>query len=222
LLAVLPEDKATLIDQALDLHDRMIGALFNRAKRRHAEEFQQSGEAIHEKVRLYWRIGEALPQARESGADPFPAIEAIIPWEAFVQSVTEAQRLARVEGFDYLQRISEGYTQIRRYAPAFLDAFRFKAAPAAQPILEAIETLKAMDADGLRRVPVDSPILAPCTFSPSLSHALAPNLGDPLRVSRRLHFASDGRFRPEKSHQSIAGSCGSTAGEPSVSRTSPL
>ncbi len=49
LLAVLLEAKATLIDQALDLHDRMIGALFNRAKRSHAEEFQQSGEAIHEK-----------------------------------------------------------------------------------------------------------------------------------------------------------------------------
>jgi TnpA family transposase len=58
---------------------------------------------------------------------------------------------------DYLHRISEGYTQIRRYAPAFLDAFRFKAAPAAQPILDAIETLKRMDADGLRRVPADSP-----------------------------------------------------------------
>jgi TnpA family transposase len=157
LLTVLLETKASLIDQALDLHDRMMGALFNRAKRRHAEEFQQSGDAIHEKVRLYWRIGEALLQARQSGTDPFPAIEAIIPWEAFVQSVTEAERLARVEGFDYLHRISEGYTQIRRYAPAFLNAFRFKAAPAAQPILEAIETLKTMDADGLRRVPADSP-----------------------------------------------------------------
>jgi Domain of unknown function (DUF4158) len=157
LLAILLEAKATLIDQPLDLHDRMIGALFNCAKRRHAEEFQQSGEAIHEKVRLYWRIGEALLQARQSGIDPFPAIEAIIPWEAFVQSVTEAQRLARVEGFDYLHRISEGYTQIRRYAPDFLNAFRFKAAPAAQPILEAIETLKTMDTDGLRKVPADSP-----------------------------------------------------------------
>jgi hypothetical protein len=41
LLAILLEAKATLIDQALDLHDRMIGALFNRGKRRHAEEFQK-------------------------------------------------------------------------------------------------------------------------------------------------------------------------------------
>ena len=140
LLAILLEAKATLIDQALDLHDRMIGALFNRAKRRHAEDFQQSGEAMHEKVGLYRRIGEALLQARQSGADPFHAIEAIIPWEAFVQSVTEAQRLAQVEGFDYLHRISEGY---------FLNAFRFKAAPAAQQSLKR--------SDGLRRVPADSP-----------------------------------------------------------------
>jgi hypothetical protein len=157
LVAVLLETKATVIDQTLDLHDRMIGALFNRAKHRHAEEFQQSGKAIHDKVRLYWRIGEALLEAKQSGVDPFGAIEAIIPWEAFVQSVTEAQRLAGAEDFDYLHRISDGYTQIRRYAPAFLNAFRFKAAPAAQAILEAVETLRAMNADNLRKVPADAP-----------------------------------------------------------------
>jgi hypothetical protein len=113
LVAILLETKATLIDHTLDLHDRMIGALFNRAKHRHAEEFQQSGKAIHDKVWLYWRIGEALLEAKQSGMDPFDAIEAIIPWEAFVQSVTEAQRLARVEDFDYLHRISDGYTILR-------------------------------------------------------------------------------------------------------------
>jgi hypothetical protein len=157
LVAILLETKATLIDQTLDLHDRMIGALFNRAKHRHAEKFQQSGKAIHDKVRLYWRIGEALLEAKQSGVDPFGAIEAIIPWEAFVQSVTEAQWLARAEDFDYLHRISDGYTQIRRYAPTFLNAFRFKAATAAQAILEAVETLRAMNADNLRKVPADAP-----------------------------------------------------------------
>jgi hypothetical protein len=89
--------------------------------------------------------------------DPFGAIEAIIPWEAFVQSVTEAQRLAGAEDFDYLHRISDGYTQIRRYAPAFLNAFRFKAAPTVQAILEAVETLRAMNADNLRKVPAVAP-----------------------------------------------------------------
>ena len=69
------ETKATIIDQIVDLHDRMIGALFNRAKRAHAEQFQQSARAINEKLRLYWRIGEALLEAKRNGSDPFHAIE---------------------------------------------------------------------------------------------------------------------------------------------------
>jgi Domain of unknown function (DUF4158) len=43
LMAVLLEARATIIDEIVDLHDRMIGVLFNRAKRAHAEQFQQSG-----------------------------------------------------------------------------------------------------------------------------------------------------------------------------------
>jgi hypothetical protein len=119
LVAILLETKATLIDQTLDLHDRMIGALFNRAKLRHAEELQQSGKAIHDKVRLYWRIGEALLETKQSGVDPFGAIEAIIPWEAFVQSVTEAQQLAGAEDFDYLHRISDVTPKFGATLPAF-------------------------------------------------------------------------------------------------------
>jgi hypothetical protein len=51
-MAVLLEARATITDEIVDLHDRMIGVLFNRAKRAHAEQFQQSGKAINEKVRL--------------------------------------------------------------------------------------------------------------------------------------------------------------------------
>ena len=36
----------------------------------------------------------------------------------------EATKLARPEDFDYLALVGNGYSYIRRYAPAFLDAFR--------------------------------------------------------------------------------------------------
>jgi hypothetical protein len=95
LVAVVLEARATVIDEIVDLHDRIIGALFNRAKRNHEQQFQQSGKAINEKVRLYWRIGHALLEAKQAGADPFAAIESVISWEAFTQSVTEAQKLSQ-------------------------------------------------------------------------------------------------------------------------------
>lgn len=90
LAAMVIEGTATVTDEIVDLHDRILGKLFRSAKHRHREGFHKSGKAINEKVRLFSRIGLALVNARETGDDPFAAIESIIPWEAFAESVTDA------------------------------------------------------------------------------------------------------------------------------------
>lgn len=155
--ALVLELQATIIDEIIDLNDRIIGSLFNRAKRSHEQHFQQSGKEINDKVRLFWRIGQALLQAKQTGSDPFTAIEDIIPWDAFAKNITEAQTLSQSEDFDYLHLIGNNYTQVRRYAPAFLEVLQLKAAPAAREILEAVETLKRMNLSNLRKVPDDAP-----------------------------------------------------------------
>jgi Domain of unknown function (DUF4158) len=50
LVAVLLDTQATVIDQILDMHDRVIGKLFADAKRKHREAFHDQGRAINEKV----------------------------------------------------------------------------------------------------------------------------------------------------------------------------
>jgi TnpA family transposase len=157
LVAAVLEARATVIDEIIDLHDRIIGTLFNRARHNHERQFQESGKSINEKVRLFYRVGQALVEAKKNGGDPFKAIESVISWEAFTRSVTEAEQLAQSEDFDYLHRIGDSYSQIRRYAPAFLEALHMKAAPAARDILKAVETLKALNADNTRKVPTDAP-----------------------------------------------------------------
>jgi hypothetical protein len=47
--------------------------------------------------------------------------------------------------------------QLRRYTPAFLEAFKFRAAPAARKILDALEVLKRLSASKARSVPEDAP-----------------------------------------------------------------
>jgi TnpA family transposase len=157
LVAVLLETRATLIDEIIDLHDRFMGTLFSKAKRNHADRFQQSGKDINDKVRLYLRIGRALLDAKESGNDPFEAIEAIIPWDVFSESVKEAEKLARPENFDYLALVGDSFNQLRRYTPTFLDALTMKAAPASRELLAGIEVLKGMNDRQARKVPDDAP-----------------------------------------------------------------
>ena len=158
LAALVLELEATIIDEIIELNDRIMGSMFNRAKRNHEQQFQQSGKAINDKVRLFWRIGQALLQAKQTGSDPFAAIEDIIPWDTFAKSITEARTLARSEGFDYLHLIGESYSQVRRYTPAFLEVLKLNAAPAAREILEAVETIKEMNTGSLRKVPDSAPV----------------------------------------------------------------
>jgi TnpA family transposase len=157
LVAIILDTRATLIDEIIDLHDRFMGSLFNKAKRRHAEQFQRSGKDINHKVRLYSRIGRALLDAKQTGSDPFAAIEAIMPWEVFSESIAEAEKLAQSEDFDYLALIGNGFNSLRRYTPAFLDALDMKAAPAARQLLAGIALLKDMNQRQARKVPNGAP-----------------------------------------------------------------
>ena len=158
LVALAVEGTATITDEVIGLHDRIVGKLFNAAKHKHQEQFQADGRAINEKLRLYGKVGQALLAARQNGSDPFAAIETIVSWEDFAASITEAQKLAQPEDFDFLHRIGEGYATLRRYAPELLDVLGLHAAPAAKPVLEAIELLREMNAGGIRELPDDAPL----------------------------------------------------------------
>ncbi len=157
LVAVIHDTRATLIDEIIDMHDRMLGTLFTRAKRNHADRFQQSGKAINAKVRLYFRIGQALLQAKTNGSDPFEAIESIMPWQVFTESIEEAEKLARSSDFDYLPLIGDGFSQLRRYTPQLLEMLQLKAAPVARDLLDGIETIKSMNQRQARKVPEEAP-----------------------------------------------------------------
>jgi TnpA family transposase len=157
LVAVMLDTGATLIDEIIDLHDRYMGILFSKAKRHHADRFQQSGKSINDKVRLYSRIGHALLDAKQSGTDPYAAIEAVIPWEVFRESINEAEKLAQPESFDFLSLVGDGFNQLRRYTPILLDSLTMKAAPAARELLAGVEVLKGMNVRQTRKVPDDAP-----------------------------------------------------------------
>ncbi len=148
LVAIGLDLGASLTDQAIDLFDRLVGAMFRRAESRHARAFQADARAINDKVRLYARVGAALIAARAGKQDAFGAITAVISWEHFQTSVAEAEALARPDEFDAYERIGEHYAAARRWSPAFLDAFTFEGVPAAASLLRAIEVLRQANRSG--------------------------------------------------------------------------
>lgn len=157
LVAILLDTAATLTDEILNLHDRLTGSFFTKAKHKYEKRFAGDGKAVNDKVRLYAKVGAALIAAKEAGEDPFRAIEVIVPWDAFTASVREAEQLSRDAEFDSMVLLVDHFTQLGRYSPTVLDTFDFRASSARQDLMNAIEALREMNRSDARKVPVDAP-----------------------------------------------------------------
>jgi hypothetical protein len=157
LTALVLELTATLTDESLNMFEHLVGKLFAKSERAHADDFHSSGKAINEKVRLYAKIGNALIDARTSGADAFAAIEAVVSWSKFESTVAEAQTLAQPEEFDFLALLGDRYSSVRKFAPLLLEHFEFHAAPTATELLQALDVLRDLNASGKRALPEKVP-----------------------------------------------------------------
>jgi len=70
---------ATVTDEIIDLHDRIMGKLFNAAQNKHQQQFQASSMAINAKARLCGRIGQVLVDAKQSAATHSPPLRPSCP-----------------------------------------------------------------------------------------------------------------------------------------------
>jgi len=157
LMAFLIHIYAFLTDQGLHMSEKLIGRIFNRGEKIHKESFQKDGKAINEKVRLYARVGKALIEAKEENLDPFESLQSIISWEQFIQTVEQAEELARLVEFDYLDLLDNYYGQLRKFAPRLLKTYVFQASHASQSLLQAIELLREANDLKKRKIPEIAP-----------------------------------------------------------------
>ncbi|MGO4587129.1 Tn3 family transposase [Arthrobacter sp. 2RAF6] len=157
LFAMAVESMATVTDEIIELHDRIIGRLIRTAQNKQNQATLASRFTVAAMMRLHSRLGEALLEAKETGEDPFAAIEATIGWESLAESIAQAKELTRPDLEDHLALVSAHFTTLRRYTPAFLAVLDLHAAPAAQDLLAAINVIRTLNATGARKVPEDAP-----------------------------------------------------------------
>lgn len=113
MVCVLTEARATIIDEIIELHERILGRMCSRAKHQQAERLQKTGKLIQQKLRQYVSVGQAILDARNAGEDPLSAIERVLPWDDFVVSLEETKLLARKDNFESLHLITEKFSTLR-------------------------------------------------------------------------------------------------------------
>ncbi|QOY37630.1 Tn3 family transposase [Anaerobacillus isosaccharinicus] len=158
LVAHLHSLKQSLIDQAIEIHDRQMMTLQSKGRKTQEEIQKQNGKSVNEKINHYANIGEALIKAKDEGLDPFNVIESIMKWEDVLESVEEAKRLARPMDYDYLDLLKTRYSYLRKYTPTLLEALEFKSTQASKPLLSALNSIKEMNKSNKRKIPKGAPL----------------------------------------------------------------
>ncbi|GAA5534097.1 Tn3 family transposase [Deinococcus aluminii] len=158
ILARLIDLSQTLTDDILEMHDRLMLSYLRESEREGMAVFQEQGKTVLERLRTFQQVCEALVEAREQEADPFRAVEAVLPWSTLVATVRDTEAAEQAGQLDPMHHLLKSYPKVRSYAVKLLQAFEFRAAPAAEPLLEALGILRTLYQDGKRTLPAKVPL----------------------------------------------------------------
>ncbi len=128
---------AAIADAIVESHDRVVGKTWRDAKKLCDTRFTDSKTALKTTLRGFSNLGSSLLGAKADAAPLEEAVIAIGGWESLEQLVATASQLTDTMAAEPLAHVAQGFHRFRRYAPRMLSALEIKAAPIAQPLLEA-------------------------------------------------------------------------------------
>lgn len=159
LAAFVIEQEARLTDAAVDIFDRLLGALFRRAERKRTERLADRVRELETLARVHALVGRAMANARGTAADAFAAIDKAVGWERFLDSVARAEgTVAAADAGHGLTEVVERHASARRFAPTFLQAFVFRSYRKGDPLLKAVDALRSMYTATRRTLAKDPPV----------------------------------------------------------------
>ena len=169
LAAAMVDLEARLADAAIEMFGKQTGLLFARARASQKRRYEATTKDVGRLMRLFGSTIGTLRVAREDGLDPWAALETGVGWERLMGVADEVSAIADLARDEPLVRASDKYMTLRRYAPAFLDAFRFKAAGSRDGVLAAVKLVRELNATGKRDVPIDAPMPFPKSWKAAIT-----------------------------------------------------
>ena len=158
LVAQMLDLEWRLSDAGLELFEKLIGSFFTRARRRHDQRYQATAREVGQLMGLFDRTISALSDSIERGVDPIEVINETIGWHRLLEAQPKVAALASLANEDPLIGATDKYASLRRFGPAFLETFAFRASKGGRTIVAAVDLLRDLNKAGRREVPPDAPM----------------------------------------------------------------
>jgi TnpA family transposase len=159
LIAFLHQTLMTLIDEVVEMFEECLWDGYTEAKKDLADYQKRIAKSMHEKLRRFCDLGEIVLDETIANEVLRSQIFTKMPAASLRILLDETAQLIRPGNDDYVDFFATRYSYLRRFVPFFFKHLRFRAHPAGQPVLEAIQRLRELDAKAPRQpIPADTPL----------------------------------------------------------------
>ena len=134
--------KSMIVDAVLETHDRIVGKIYSDCKRMCDDQLTDQKKLANEIFTSFVRLGKKLLKAH---ANNMAVTDVIQDTDALETLMMTAKALTKKLESEPLEFVLLGYGKFRRYTQRMLEDIIFEGNQAAQPLLEAIELLKALN-----------------------------------------------------------------------------
>ncbi len=172
LVSHLSEVSQDLIDQTLDMFDRLMTELMTKGKNRQKEYFKINARKFNSHLRILASATKALLQAKSEGLDPYTTVFEKVDETTLAATVTGAEGIVRPEDLDYIDMIEGKYRHMRAALLEMFDTLNFQSALKKQPAIEALNHVSAL-AQANKRVTVVEQKVSGATVTAPLAHVTA-------------------------------------------------
>jgi len=136
------EWKFMITDSILETHDRIVGKVYTDCKRMRDDQLTDQKKLVNETLTSFMQLGKKLLKAHAANS---AVTDVIQDTDSLETLMVTAKALTKKLESDPLEFVLLGYGKFRRYTQRMLNNIFFKGNQAAQPLLDAIKLLKALN-----------------------------------------------------------------------------
>ncbi|HEU5376147.1 MAG TPA: Tn3 family transposase [Ktedonobacteraceae bacterium] len=158
LLAFLYQSLINITDETIEIYDRCLWDCYNGAKNDLEAFKKEVYKSANEKVSMLKGIGQLVLDPSVADKALRTSIFAYLPQEKLESVIDECTRIIRPANDKYFDFLASRYSYLRQFVPKFLSSFVFQSNIKDDPLLEALELLRQLNATKQRKLPDSVPL----------------------------------------------------------------
>jgi len=209
LVSYLSELSQDLIDQTLDMFDKLVTELMTKGKNRQKEHFKVNSRRFNSHLRILASAAKALLRAKSEGLEPYRTVFQEVDEETLAATITGAEEIARPEDLDYIDLIEGKYRHMRKALLEMFDSLDFRSSLKKQPAIDALNHVSALAQANKRVTSVEQKVDGAMVTAPLnhvtntwLPHVVSGNKINPNFFEACAYQKLRGQLRSGDSHVS--------------------